>query len=127
MIDQVTAKWEGGVVTLRPKEGGPEIIRTACFVFEVPGGFGWLEPAYANPMGSPSPTWHEVLVSQIAAQGSTLIAFDGPLFSGDIEQYFGQTEAAQAMEWFAGWLKENGRTFQEERARVIAEGLVPLP
>jgi hypothetical protein len=124
VIEQAVKTWRGAVVTLQPKDGRGAIIRPAAFLFDRPGGFAWLEPGYADPWGSPSPTWHEVEAS-ITRVASTIIYFDGPEYSGDIEEYFGQTDAAGPLEWFAGWLKEQGRTWEEERARVIADGIIP--
>lgn len=120
MIERIVSAWQGAVVTLQSKSGGAPIIRPASFVFDRPGGFGWLEPGYADPWGSPSPAWHEVQVT-ITRASSTLIEFDGPEYSGDIEEYFGQTEAEQPLEWFSGWLNEQGRSWAEERARMAAE------
>lgn len=121
-MESVVEKWAGAVVTLRRKRDGCEIIRGAAFVFERPSGFGWLEPSYADPWGSPSPAWHEI-EADITGVSRTLIEFDGPEYSGDIEEYFGQTKVAEPMTWFEGWLSEQGITWAAERERVAQMGL----
>lgn len=121
-METIVEKWAGAVVTLRYKSDGFEMVRPAAFVFERPSGFGWLEPSYADPLGSPSPAWHEIKAS-ITRVSETLIEFDGPEYSGDIEEYFGQIEAAPALEWFKGWLSERGSSWADERERVVQMGL----
>lgn len=120
MIDKLTADWEGAVIILRPKDGGAPMVRPAAFVFDWTGGFAWLEPSYADPDGTPAPAWHEVEASVIEEKGGEIV-FDGPRYSGDIEWYVGQMEVAPALDWFAGWLAENGRSWADERARVVAD------
>jgi hypothetical protein len=124
MINEITADWKGAAIVLRPKSGGPEMMRPAAFVFDTPGGFGWLEPSYADPWGSPAPSWHEVEVTSIRVQGGEFY-FDGPEYSGEIEWSVGQIPVAPALDWFEEWLKKEGRTWPEERARVLAELLDP--
>ncbi len=121
-MESIVEKRAGAVVTLRDKCDGFAIIRPAAFVFKRTNGFGWLEPGYADPWGSPSPTWHEV-EADITLLSATLIEFDGPKYSGDIEEYFGQTEVAQPMTWFEGWLNEQGITWAAERERIAQIGL----
>lgn len=122
MVAEITNQWRGAVVTLKDRAGNV-MERPAAFVFAMPGGFGWLEPGYADEWPAPMPTWHEVKAA-ITRASSTLITFGGPEWSGDIEEYFGQT-GAEALEWFDRWLNRQGRTWAQERARVIAEGIVP--
>lgn len=123
MIDELTAKWLGAVVALTDRQGN-KMERAAVFFFDTPTGFGWLEPGYADPWGSPSPTWHEIDCA-IAVQDPTTFTFSGPEWKGDVEEYFGQPVAEFQITWFENRLKEMGRTWAEERARVIADGIVP--
>lgn len=121
-METVVEKWAGAVVTLNPKDGGELMVRPAAFVFSRPSGFAWLEPSYADPYGSPAPAWHEVEAA-ITRVSQTLIEFDGPKYSGDIEVYFGQTDVADPMTWYEGWLSEQGITWAAERERVVQMGL----
>ena len=61
-ISELTTNWEGAVVTLIDRNG-LKMERAAVFVFDWPKGFAWLEPGYADPWGSPSPTWYELEVT----------------------------------------------------------------
>lgn len=122
-VEDIIKVWPGAVVTLTAKRGGDQIQRPAAFVFLRPDGFAWLEPGYADTWPAPQPTWHE-LKATLVVKNSGLIEFDGPEYSGDIEEYFGQG-AGSPLLWFEGYLAQHGRTFLEERARLLDEGIVP--
>ena len=123
IAEEMFKAWPGAVVTLKAKRGGETMERPAAFVFARPDGFAWLEPGYADTWPAPQPTWHEVKAT-LVVKNSGLIMFDGPEWSGDIEEFFGQT-SGKALEWFETWLGQQGRTYLEERARLLDDGIVP--
>lgn len=119
VIEQFTSNWKGAVITLTSKADGFVMVRPAVFLFDHPGGLAWLEPSYADPWGAASPAWHEIAAPSIVAHDS-IIEFDGPVYSGDIEPDFGQNASARdALAWFAEWMDERGLSWAEERARIV--------
>lgn len=124
-ISELTKNWEGAVVTLIDRNG-LKMERAAVFVFDWPKGFAWLEPGYADPWGSPSPTWHEVEVT-VDRVSSTIFYFEGPVWHGDVEEYFGQPSVEAAMTWYVNWLAEQGRSWDQERKRLIKQKIISKP
>jgi len=124
MIEELTKNWKGAVIRLRFKRDKFETVRPAAFVYSIPGGFGWIEPAYAASEPNPSPIGHEVAAPIIEERNGELV-FDGPLYSGEIEWFVGQPTVADALEWWEAWLIQNKTTRAEERARLVADGVIP--
>jgi hypothetical protein len=118
-LDPIAAKWQGAIVTIITK-GSPEpALRPAAFVFETPGGFAWVEPSYADPYGSSSPSFHQRAGTFEASDaGFVARVSDG---EGVAVSRYEPNDAhliGDALDWFADWLKAEGRTWQEERERV---------
>lgn len=100
------ATWEGAVVFI----DGERLPRPAAFVWiEEGGAVTWVEPSYADPWGAASPALHR------RESGVEALPYDPETDTRLV---------GDALEWFAGWLKANGKTWAEERERlrVILEG-----
>lgn len=111
--------WRGAVAII--DAGGAFGARPVAFVF-LQGGdsLAWVEPAYADPAGSAAPATHGARVIGPDESGRGIrCAGDGwtatllPYDAADHRDLVGD-----AMEWFAAWLKAEGRTWAQERARV---------
>ena len=83
------------------------------------GGVAWVEPAYADPAGAASPAFHVWLGSRADWNQFTrpddrllqVLPYD-PAEDRDL--------VGDALDWFAGWLKAEGRSWAQERERVRA-------
>jgi hypothetical protein len=110
---------QGAVVALRDS-GGRLSFRPAAFVFLTATGFGWVEPSYADPAGTPSPALHyrdgtiEPLNAGFACQADGERVEVLPYEPDDTDL------VGDALDWFAGYVRASGRTWDEERARVLA-------
>lgn len=97
------------------------LIRPAAFVFETPSGLLWVEPAYADPNGSPGFAMHE-REGKVVRVGSEfrIERSDGEVIT--VTPYYPEAGDGDlvggALEWFAQWLKREDRTWAEERERV---------
>ena len=118
-LDQIAANWPGAVVVIKNDDDGTNDFRPAAFLFETPTGIAWVEPSYADPWGSPSPSYHAVdgkpsgitdagFVLMSTGRSLAVVPYDRAEFD-----YVGDS-----LDWFADWLKTEGRTWQEERERV---------
>jgi len=99
-------------------QDGHEMWRPAAFVYDVPGGIAWVEPSYADPYGAASPALHVRRGERTAAT-----RFEGPGFKVEVIAYTPGLDAdlvGDALEWYAGWLTAEGRTWHDERERVRA-------
>ncbi len=116
-LEDGTRDWKGAVIAIG--ERGEFMFRPAAFVFDVPGGVAWIEPAYADPAGAGSTAFHVWLGArsewnQFTRQDDRLLQvlpYD-PAEDRDL--------VGEALEWFAGWLKAEGRSWAQERERVRA-------
>lgn len=107
---------DGAVVIISMSGEARPMTRPAAFVFETAGGIAWIEPSYADPAGAASPALH---VRTGRREGDALIGSGWridvlPYEAGD------QDLVGDALDWFADWLRAEGRTWQQERDRVRA-------
>lgn len=113
-LEDGTRAWPGAVVVITDRNGAA--FRPAAFVFDVPGGLAWVEPSYADPAGSASPAFHR-RAGTFTAPGKMA----GAGFEVEVLPYEPGQDAdlvGDALEWFSGWLKTEGRTWAQERERV---------
>lgn len=118
-LDQIAAKWPGAIIIFRAS--GPDArneYRPAAFIFETPGGFAWVEPSYADPVGASSPSYHERKGSFDASEGGFVMMRDEGMIAVIPYDRKESDFVGDALDWFADWLKAEGRTWQEERERV---------
>lgn len=120
-LDQAAAQWTAGALVFVQAGDDVAIVRPAAFVFGTPGGLLWIEPAYADTAGAAGLALHE-REGQIQAVGAgfelrtaagelvTVLPYDPE--AGDADLVDG------ALEWFAGWLQGEGRSWADERERV---------
>ena len=116
-LEDGTREWPGATIAIT--EGDDTMFRPAAFVFDVPGGVAWVEPAYADPAGAASPAFHVWLGSRADWNQFTrpddrllqVLPYD-PAEDRDL--------VGDALDWFAGWLKAEGRSWAQERERVRA-------
>lgn len=114
-VEEGTSEWRGAVMAITDENG--TMFRPAAFVFDVPGGLAWIEPSYADPYGAARPPFHR---RAGAFTAWNLIATSG---GGRIEALPYMEDAdlvGGALDWFAGWLQAEGRTWAQERKRVRA-------
>ncbi|MEN3371690.1 hypothetical protein [Dechloromonas sp. ZS-1] len=120
MMNEKTAKWWGAVITMQ-NVSDPEWMmkRPAAFLFDKPGGFAWLEPSYADEYPPSSPAWHEI-EAELKAEGEGF-TFVGRQWTGRIDRYDDpEQEDGEALYWWiTEYMKEKGRTPEQERAAVI--------
>ncbi len=115
-LEAGTRDWPGAVIAIT-SPGGATMFRPAAFVFDAPGGLAWVEPSYADPWGAATPALHvfqatrEAWNAFVLADGRRL----GVLPYADDADLVGD-----GLEWFRDWLRAEGRTWQQERARVLA-------
>ena len=114
-IEQQTQGWEGAVIVIT--ENGRSQFRPAVFVYDIPDGFAWVEPSYADPVGAASPAFHEargVLVApNMVTTGPRLIRVL-PYDPDEDVRIVGES-----IEWYKRWLGGQRRTWDEERRRVL--------
>lgn len=109
----------GAVVFIRAAGGRIEGTRPAAFVFSTPTGLAWVEPSYADPAGASSTALHlrDGLVEadgdgvKITTPGGEVVLVS-PYEPEDVDL------VGDALEWFAGYVAQSGRTWAEERAKV---------
>ncbi len=116
-LEAIFASWRGAIVT--DVVCGSANVRPAAHVFTTRRGFCWVEPSYADPWGSPSPSFR-------AREGVFVAAGDGFTMSTTDERemtvvpFDPRKHAADAgpLTWFERWIESEGRTWAEERERV---------
>lgn len=118
-----SSRWEGAVAVVRFHDGFT-MLRPAAFVFVTSKGrVAWVESSYADPHGAGSPALHFATGVRADPSGRGIKADNGSwsvtLLPYDSEDPADE-DARLAFEWFAGWLREQGRTWAEERVRVLA-------
>lgn len=112
-FENLSAGWRGAVVAI--DQGGIVSLRPAAFVFDVPGGVAWVEPSYADPAGAASPAFHAF---KGTVGGNTVTAPGGMLIEVLPYESADAGVIGDGLEWFASWLAAEGRTWEQERARV---------
>lgn len=122
MIEETMKGWPFAVVYLKDKIG-TDIAVPATFCYDTPDGFAFVEPGYMDPYSGRS-CFHRIVAT--VYQDSEAFTFDGPEWSGRVEQY--EPTAAQlerigyALEQFEEAHQEAGLNLDAERERV--KGLV---
>lgn len=112
-VEDLTRDWPGAVIVI---DHAGRMFRPAAFVFNVPGGFAWVEPAYADPYGASSPAFHKrkgrrTAPGRFVGDGWTIEVL--PYEPADDRDLVGD-----ALDWFSRWLSSEGRTMAQERERV---------
>lgn len=116
------ALWKGASAAVRFSDGFA-MLRPAAFVFTTKQGrVAWVEPSYADPNGAASPALHFAGGARADPTGRGIEADNDSwtvtLLPFDPEDR-GEKGARLAVEWYEGWLREQGRTWAEERVRVL--------
>jgi hypothetical protein len=127
-IEPAARDWRGIFVTVRypDRPDDPPMERLAMFALDLPRGRTvWIEGSYADPYGWPSPSSHEVhRLREVAPLRSAGPALEGTSTSADwtavIEPYRRglREDFDRALAWFEGYLRDQGRTWDEEREQV---------
>lgn len=118
MIEATAAAWPFAIVELRG-DGAPLYV-PAALLYDTPDGFAIVTPAYKDPNGAGGHNFHRIVASvRKAGEG---FEFAGPEWSGTIEPYEPSSEqlrqVGMALEWFEGYLEQQGVDLAEERERV---------
>lgn len=113
-VEKASKTWPGAVIVVTQDDAIS--YRPAAFVFDVPGGLAWVEPSYADPAGAGTPALH-------VRRGEFLKAgiLRGDRWRVDVVPYAAAEDTdliGDALDWFAGYLKAAGRTWDQERERV---------
>lgn len=114
-LEDLTKDWAGAVVSV--VMAGQVMPRPAAFVFDVAaGGVAWVEPSYADPSGAATHALH-IIAGQVAGNVVT-----GRGVTVEVLPYEAEDAGSVggALDWFAAWLKDEGRTWDQERERVRA-------
>lgn len=126
-IEPATRDWRGVLITVRypDRPSDAPMERLAMFVFDLPRGrVVWVEGSYADPYGWPSPSSHEIRrLREVAPLCSAGPAFEGESEAGwfaTLEPYRRglRKDVDRALDWFEGHLREQGRTWDEEREQI---------
>jgi hypothetical protein len=115
-LEEGTRDWPGATIAIT--EGDDTMFRPAAFVFDVPGGVAWVEPNYADPAGASSPGFHVWRGDR--KEWSVFTRPNGSRLSVLRYDQDHRDLIGDALDWFADWLKAEGRTWAEERERVRA-------
>lgn len=116
-LEDLSRDWVGAVM-IYGRAGADALVFPAAFVFDTPDGLAWVEPSYADPMGAASPAFHR-RAGSLSAPGK----LQGVDFEIQVLPYAPDEDrdlVGDALDWFADWLKTEGRTWAEERERVRA-------
>lgn len=118
-LEAFVSPWPGAVVVITNDDDKSIDFRPAAFVFETPTGISWVEPSYADPYGASSRSYHAFAgkASGITEAGFVFIA-DGRSMAVIPYDRAEFDRVGDALDWFADWLKAEGRTWAEERERV---------
>lgn len=118
-LEPFAAQWKGAVITIIISGASEPALRPAAFVFETPDGFAWVEPSYADPWGSSSPSYHQ-RVGKFEPSEAGFVATVSDVEGVAVARYEPNDShlIGDAIDWFTDWLKAEGRTWQEERERV---------
>lgn len=112
-LEEDVQTWSGGAIVTTIRLQNDEItIRPAAFVWALPDGIEWVEPSYADPWGAASPSHHV----RRGSRDGYMTRHEGAL----VEALPAEPGESDALTWFAGWLTEQGRTWEQERARLRA-------
>lgn len=120
-LDQSAASWAAGAMVFVQQGEGDAVVRPAAFVYATPGGLAWVEPAYADPMGTARPALHErdgalvaeglgFVLTTAAGERITVLPYDPDAGDGDM--------VGGSLEWFAEHLAEIGQAWESEREMV---------
>lgn len=118
-LEQTAAQWTAGALVFVQSGIDEAIVRPAAFVFATPGGLMWIEPSYADPSGAAGLALHERdgLLTP-SGRGFELRTAAGELVTVLPYEADDRDLVGDALEWFAGWLQGEGRSWADERERV---------
>jgi hypothetical protein len=112
-LAQASEARRGAVATV-VTPGGQPMVRPVAFVFADESGVRWVEPGYADPVGTPSPAVHQCegrWLTRNMAQGSDRSVELSPCDPGDPVH----APVGAALEGYSRWLAGQGKTWEGER------------
>jgi hypothetical protein len=126
-LDEEAAGWAGGAV-VQVTQDGETTFRPALFVYALPaGGVAWIEPSYLDPNGPGSPAFHVAAgpVVDVTPAGTADAFFEAPGTGWAATVYRADDEDApdviEALRVALAELQRRGTTWEDERARLLAE------
>jgi len=130
-LNESTANWPFAIITIIDRRDGSTFSYPAAFVYDVPGGFAWVEPSYLDGFGGGATAVHilrgTVLPDIPVGESAPRYVFENDDYTGMIEMHVGKAERhADSLTWYAAELRRRGKAHAVERERVwglIAPGI----
>lgn len=120
--DTITRGWGMGAI-VAVKMGDLIHIRPAAFVFDLPDGWGWLEPSYADLHGPVSPSLH-VRAGELEVFGDGL-TWESPAQTIQVLPFDPEDDQGDAGYALIDWRKTI-KSYQAERARMLEQVLASI-
>lgn len=115
-LNAIFAGWTGA--TLRIKHPEREKAQAAAHVYATERGISWVDTSYAELLlDEPFYETHDGLFER-AGEGFVFRNRYGVIISLNQHSAGDEPKVDDALDWFADWLKSEGRTWREERERV---------
>ncbi|WP_011296098.1 hypothetical protein [Cupriavidus necator] len=130
-LNESTPDWPFAIITLINRRDGLIFSYPAAFVYDVPGGFAWVDPSYLDGFEGGATAVHilrgAVLPDLSVGEPRSRYVFENDDFTGKIGMHIGKAEhQADSLAWYAAELRRRGKTHAGERERVwglIAPGI----
>ncbi len=124
-FEEVVNTWESGALvlifgTFSASTQAMPLVRPAAFVYATRGGFAWVEPSYADPLGASSPSPF-IRSGKVRQKDRGFVIFEPEAWIA--VQPFDPRDPAMAgfgqpLLWFAEHLKKSSLKWHDERVRV---------
>lgn len=117
--EELARDWTAGaLVFITRTENSAPMIRPAAFVYPIGGSITWVEPAYADPYGTPSPAMH-TRVGKVTRRNDSLLLTSENGEQLTFDRYRNHAAlVGDALEWFARHVTETGLDWLAERERL---------
>lgn len=116
-LNAIFAEWTGATVRIRRPER--ETVHAAAHVYATERGVSWVDTVYAECLLLDEPFYetHDGLFER-AGDGFVFRNRYGAKISLSKPSAGDEQRVLDALNWFAGWLKSEGRTWRDERERL---------
>ncbi|OYT99320.1 MAG: hypothetical protein CFE40_05510 [Burkholderiales bacterium PBB1] len=115
-LNAIFADWTGATVRIRRPER--ETVHAAAHVYATERGVSWVDTSYAELLlDEPFYETHDGLFER-AGEGFLFRDRYGGIIALNEHSAVDEKKVGDALNWFADWLKAEGRTWREERERL---------